>query len=188
MTVDEIFANMTAHMVKGFMLHQDLANYYDFLNLHGFKRCHEYHYFCESISHRRLYRYYVNHYNKLVPYQDIRSEDVIPESWYRYTRQDVDANTKKNAVKSGVEQWVKWEQATKAQYQEWYKELLDMGEVAAAMEISQYISDADDELKRAQRKHMELASVGYDLAYIGQMQDALHDKYKAKMECLVVAA
>ena len=31
MTVEEIFRDLSAHMVKGVMIHEQLADYYDFL-------------------------------------------------------------------------------------------------------------------------------------------------------------
>ena len=44
MTIKEIYAQIAEHMIKGMMIHEQLANYYDFLGLKGYKRCHEYHY------------------------------------------------------------------------------------------------------------------------------------------------
>lgn len=59
MTVEEIFSKISAHMIEGMMFHEQMCNYYDFLGLHGYKRCHEYHYLCETIEHRKLERFYI---------------------------------------------------------------------------------------------------------------------------------
>ena len=118
MTVEEIFATISSHMVKGLMIHTQLADYYDFLGLCGYKRCHEYHALKETCSYRGINRYYINHYNKLVVEQPIENPEVIPQNWYQYTRQDVDANTKRNAVKNGLDKWVEWEQETKKLYEQ----------------------------------------------------------------------
>ena len=45
MTIEEIFGRISQHMIRGMMTHDQLASYYDFLGLRGYKRCHEYHYF-----------------------------------------------------------------------------------------------------------------------------------------------
>ena len=63
MTVEEIYADVAAHMIEGLMIHEQLANYYDFLGLGGYKRCHEYHYIEESVKYRGLYRYFINQKN-----------------------------------------------------------------------------------------------------------------------------
>ena len=44
MTIDEIFAELGAHMIKGLMIHNQMMVYYDFLYLPGYSKCHEYHY------------------------------------------------------------------------------------------------------------------------------------------------
>ena len=181
MTVDEIFKNLSSHIVRGVMIHTQLSDYYDFLNLHGYKRCHEWH--CKKEMHmmRRLHRYFINHYNRLIEEDAIENPDVIPSSWYRYKRQEVDINTKRSAVKSGIEKWVSWESETKDLYQKMYKELMDLGDVAAAKKICKLVKSTDCELKWAQRKHINLVAADYSMSYILGEQDYLHDWYKDKM-------
>ena len=182
MTVDEIFAEVSAHMIKGLMIHTQLADYYDFLGLQGYKRCHEYHALKESCSYRGINRYFINHYNKLVPEKEIENPDIIPENWYRYTRQDVDANTKRNAVKSGLEKWVEWEQDTKKFYEQMYVELMNLQEVSGALKMKELICDVDQELKKAQRYHLNKMATDYNINSIISEQGRKHKKYKKKLE------
>ena len=35
MTVEQIYSELAAHKIKGMMMHENLANYYDFLSLRG---------------------------------------------------------------------------------------------------------------------------------------------------------
>ena len=181
MTIEEIFREISSHMLTGVMLHEQQADYYDFLNLHGYKRMAEYHAKCEMKSYRRLHRYFLNHQNRLIEEDVFTNPDAIPSSWYRYTRQDVDANTKRNAVRTGIEKWVAWEQETKTMYEKMYKELMEIGEVAAAKKIACLLCDADRELKWAQRKHIDLVTADYSISYILGEQTYLHDWYKKKM-------
>ena len=181
MTVEEIFRDLSTHGIKGVMLHEQMADYYDFLNLHGYKRCHEYHMFCEMKALRKLHRYFINHFNRLIEEDAFENPDAIPSSWYRYKRQDVDANTKRSAVKSGIEKWVSWEEETKDLYQKMYKELMDIGEVAAAKKVACMVHDVDCELKWAQRKHIDLVTADYSISYIMGEQNYLHDWYVDKM-------
>ena len=182
MNVEEIYRDLSSHMLTGVMVHEQLSDYYDFLNLHGYKRCHEYHAKLEMKSYRKLHRYFINHFNRLIEEDVFQNPDVIPSSWYRYTRQDVDTNTKRNAVKTAIEKWVSWEEESKTLYEKMYKELMDIGEVAAANKISCLIHDTDCELKWARRKHINLVASDYSIAYILGEQDHLHDWYKKKME------
>ena len=129
-----------------------------------------------------LKKYYINHFNRLVEEKPIENPAVIPAGWYPYTRQDIDAATKRSAVKSGIEKWVAWEKDTKALYQRMYQELMNIGEVAAAKMLSKFIKNVDNELKWAQRKHIELVDADYDMSFIMGEQDYLHDYYKEKMK------
>ena len=45
MTIEEIYSGIAQHMVIGMMIHEHYANYYYFLNLDGYKTCHEYHFY-----------------------------------------------------------------------------------------------------------------------------------------------
>ena len=182
MTVNEIFMDLSAHMIKGMMVHDQMADYYDFLSLRGYKRCHEYHYKHESCNYRKLHRYYLNHYNMLIDEAQIDSPEAIPESWYKYRRQDVDPGTKKTAVKSGIMKWVDWEKETKQLFCKAHRELLELHQENAALFVECFIKDVDCELKWAERKLIELSDVEYSLDYILQEQKSLHDKYKKKMK------
>ena len=178
LNVEEIYKRLSSHMIEGVMFHEKMANYYDFLNLHGYKRCHEYHTLVEMCGLRKLHRYYLNHYNRLIPEERVSDPEAIPESWLKYARQDVNVATKRTAVKDGIEKWMKWETETKRLYQDMYKELMDIGEVASATTLACCVVDVDKELKYAERKHITLMSVDYDIEYIVMEQSDLHEKFK----------
>lgn len=178
MTVEEIFSKISQHMLKGIMTHEQLANYYDFLALMGYKRCHEYHFLNELCAYRGVCRYFINHYNKLLPYADTNGVEIIPKEWYNHTRQEVDMTTKKNAVKNGFMLWVEWEKETKALYENMYKELVEINEVAAAMKVKELICDVDCELKKAEREFLYKKAVDFDMVVIAEEQEKLHEKYR----------
>ena len=180
MTVGEIFSKIAIHMVEGMMLHDQMADYYDFLGLMGFKRMHEYHFLREAADMRGISRYYLNHYNYLVPPQSAKDPGVIPSGWYKYHRKDVDTSTKRQAIRTGMEKWCAWEESTKKMYQDSYSKLCDMGEIAAACKVKELISGVDMELKCADRLHIKLQSVDYDLCTIFLMQDEMHEAYREK--------
>jgi len=187
MTIAEIYSKINEHMINGLMLHDQLANYYDFLGLEGYKRCHEYHYLAENVSYRSLNRYFINHHNMLIPEAKFDNESIIPAGWYSHKREDVDSSTKKNGVKSALTKWVEWERETKKLYEQMYQEAMDIGEVASASKIKCLITDVDKELKKAERYWLNKEATGYDMVYIVEEQEAKHKKYKKKMEeCLKV--
>ena len=178
MTTDEIFKTLSSHMIEAMMIHDQLADAFAFLNLNGFKRISEYQFKKESACYRKLHRYYIDRYHKLVSESRVEDPELIPSSWHNYTRPDVDANSKRNAVKNMINEWVSWEKDTKKLYQGMSKELEEQGEVSAASYLDHLIDDVDCELKKAERLSIDLASVDYDMRYILEIQKPLHDKYK----------
>ena len=113
MTVEEIFSKMAAHMVKGLMIHDQISSAYTFLNLCGYAKCHEFHYYDESYNYRCLQNYYLEHYHKLIPEEKVSDPNAIPDNWYKYTKSEVDVNTKRSGIKNLMKRWVDWEQETK---------------------------------------------------------------------------
>ena len=182
MELKEIYSGIASHMISGIMIHEQMANYYDFLGLEGYKRCHEYHMMKEMCNFRSLNRYFINHHNMLIPEDKIENPEMIPMSWYKYTRQDVDATTKRNAVQTGLKAWVDWEKDTKSLYEDMYRELMEIGEVASACKIKEFICDVDCELKKAERYLLNKESANYDMVMIVGEQKRKHDKYKKKLK------
>lgn len=178
MTVEEVFKTISSHMIEGMMVHDSLADTFAFLNLNGFKRISEYQFKKESLCYRKLHRYYIDRYHKLVEESRVDDPNIIPESWYNYTRPQVDINSKRNAVKSMIDKWVSWEKDTKQLYQGMSRQLEEINEVSAAMYVDHLVEEVDCELKKAERLAIDLASVDYDLKYILDIQKPMHDKYK----------
>ena len=142
----------------------------------------EYHALCEFKTRRKVMSYYLNHHNRLPLAEKAANPKAIPENWYNYTRQEVDAGTKKRAVRDGFAKWVDWEKETKKLYEEAVCSLYEIGEIATACEIKKLVKDVDHELKTAQRKAIALASIDYDMPTIYCEQQEIHDKYKNKMK------
>ena len=166
MTVAEIFKDISAHMIKGLMVHSQLADYYRFLGLKKYAKCHEKHFEEESHNWRCLSRYYIEHFNALIETERIDDPEVIPGDWFNYKRADVDIMTKRRAVENGLHEWIEWEKDTKRLYEDMYSELMNNNMIAAALFISQFICDVDKELSEAQGYHLYKKAVDYDMEHI----------------------
>ena len=77
-TVEDIFSDLAAHMIKGLMVHDQMASYYDFLNLSTYATRHELHYEQENKSYFCLKHYYLKHHKKLIKEQKIENPEIIP--------------------------------------------------------------------------------------------------------------
>lgn len=180
--MEDVFEKVSAHFIKGMMFHDSMANYYDFLNLRGYKRFHEYQFLCDTKNYRKLNRYYINHHSRLVSESEFDEPNVIPDSWYRYKREEVDTSTKKNAIETAMQKYVEWEKETKDLLEKSIKELYDAGAINDACFLKKMLKKVSKELKYAERKKIELSNINYDLDYIMQEQKCIHDKYMEKIK------
>lgn len=174
------FAKASDHMIEGMTMHGQMADYYNFPGLEGFARLHEYHFICETISMRRIHRYFIDHCNRLLPEANATHPNAIPVEWSNFTRQAVESETKSKAVETGMREWCKWEHETKEPYAKSAKDPCDAVEVAAAHVICELVRDVDDECKYADRLALSLSAVDYDMQVIVPMRHELHEKYRKK--------
>ena len=105
-------------------------------------------------------------YHKLLQFNAIDRVEVIPISWYKYTQFDVDINSKRNAIKTMFETWIKWEKETKALITKLCVDLFEINDLAAMEELKKYLCDVDEELADAEKEYLDLAATGFDIIYI----------------------
>ena len=187
MTVDEVFTKISSHMIEGLMFHSQMAEYYQFLGLPGYCQCHEYHYLEETRSYHKIIIDYITCFNKLLPAGKANDPGLIPANWYKYTRTDVDVNTKRTSVKSGLEKWVAWEKETKTLYQQMHQELIKLGEIAAALKVEELIEDVTEELKEAEQYLLNKKATDYDMVDIVEEQKKEKEYYDIQCRSLFLS-
>lgn len=165
MTVEEVFSKLVAHMREGVNFHRDMTDAYDFLGLERLRKCHNHHMKEEMNGCRKLVHYYLRHYHRLLQVQQ-EQQEVIPAQWYKYSSQDVDVNTRRNALKDLMKKWIDWEKETKKIYQEMWNELTNIGEIAAANYVNKFVDDVSEELSAAQQELLEYEITNYDMVFV----------------------
>ena len=65
--LQSLYSELIEHMKKGVEMHEQLADYYGFLNLPGYQKCHEYHMLCELLAYRKAKHEYMREFHQLVP-------------------------------------------------------------------------------------------------------------------------
>lgn len=182
MSCMEIYAEVSKHMTTALYFHTCMSDYFCFIGLHGFKRIHELQYFEEALSRRKLHRKVLDMHNKLIQMRGHDKVEVIPDEWYKHTRMDIDDNILAKFVKSAFKQYKDWEEQTKEFYQNVCCVFLEKGKIADYNLMMCYLEEVQHELKKIYRLCEELNGVGYDVLYIIDIQNRIHEKYKKKME------
>nr|DAV06052.1 MAG TPA: hypothetical protein [Bacteriophage sp.] len=180
-SVEAIFSEINARMIAALMFHDQMSDYFDFLWMKGYKKLHEYQYFAESLERKKLNQYYINHHGKLIPDTYSGQISMIPENWQSANRISVGKSTKQKGIEDGFNQYHGWESETKNLYEHYSSRLREMGAVADAIMVEKLVEDVDKELKKLERIIIDLISSGYDMIYITESQQCLHDTYKKKL-------
>ena len=168
-------------MKKGIDMHEHLMIMFDFLNLEGYSMYQKYRYYDELRACRKLYTFYLNTYNKLLPEQSYEKIEVIPSNWTKYEKMNVDSNTKRATVRDMMKLWIKWEQETKVLLEGKYKELEALNDMYAALMIADLLREVGHELEEAYHKFIDLETCNYDMVYILDEQSYLCKFYKKKI-------
>lgn len=179
---EQVYIELDEHMQKALSFHEQLADYFCFLGLQGYKRKLEYQYMNEVADKRKLHHKYINLHQKIIPLRQVELPQMIPRDWNKYTTTDVNDNVLPKFVKSAMEQYKEWEDKTKQKYEELWQKCMNYGLVADADYISKLVSNVTKEIKKINRMCEQLNGTGYDVTSIHGMQDKYHDKYKSKYE------
>lgn len=179
MTIFEIYTQISSMQIENIMRHEQMANAMDFMGLRGFKRQAEYHYFKESAAFRSTHRYAINHFNKMIYDKNIPNPKTQPAGWEGHTRQELDDSTRRKYARQMFVDWRDWEKQAKQKLHGWYEDASKL-DLPAAEKILKYILDVEEEIKRIERQLVEYDAVGWNMAYIMQKQDEMHDCYEAK--------
>lgn len=205
--LQSLYSELINRMKQGVEMHEQLADYYAFLNLPGYQKCHEYQMLCELLTYRKAKDMYMKEYNQLVQPAYMNNggltnmgnnngnnsmmnnnngmknyaNNVIPTGWYTHTRYDVDASTKRQSIKDGFKKWLDYEQDTKKYLSQMAQKLEQMNEREAAKKLDYLIEHVEKEISEAEDKMMNLESTGYDMNYVLQQQEPLKKKYAKKI-------
>lgn len=206
--LQQLYSELIDRMKQGVEMHEQLADYYGFLNLPGYQKCHEYQMLCELLTYRKAKDAYMKEYNQLVPASNMMNgmanmaanngmnninngnngnynyREVIPQTWYKYTRYDVDSGTKRTAVKDGFKKWVDYEKDTKQFLTNMVQRLEQQNDRESARKLDYLIDHVQKEIETAEEKMMALENSGYDMNYILQQQEPMKAKYADKIRKL----
>lgn len=208
--LQSLYSELINRMKQGVEMHEQLADYYGFLNLPGYQKCHEYQMLCELLTYRKAKDMYMKEYNQLVQPASMMAAltnmsnnnqngmqsnntnmsnnnnyaNVIPQNWYTHTRYDVDASTKRTAVRDGFKRWIDYEKDTKNYLTQMTQRLEQQNEREAARKLDYLIDHVEKEIECAEEQMMALENSGYDMNYILQEQNELKAKYAKKIRDL----
>lgn len=177
---ERVYTTINEHMCKALAFHEQLADYFCFLGLHGYKRMLDYQFMCECAEKRKLHKRYIDIHHKILPVTQVQIPVFIPKDWSRYTVEDIDDSVISKFVRAALKEWKDWEEKTKELYTEQCDILMRANLISDYEYVKTLTMDVEKELKKIVRIMEGLNGTGYDVNMIHGMQDKYHEKYKKK--------
>ena len=166
MALQEIFTKLSNRMVGAMMIHTQLTELFVFLDLMSDikqqkKQLHD-----ETDGLLTLEKYCTQHHHILITANNPPSIDILNLGVLQEANGNLSPDDRVYLIQYGMKEWIKWEKESKIIYENAYRDLMDISEIAAANFIMQYIRDVDKELKNAELLYRVRDAMDWDLPTI----------------------
>lgn len=173
MTRHEIFTILANRMVGAIMIHTQLAQLFAYIDLMPDARRHEQQLQEETHGLSELNKYYSQHHHAIIISDNPPQIDILSMGILKKPNYDLSPDDKIRIIQYGNKEWVDWERQSKIIYEDAYKNLIDISEVASAEFITRYVRDVDQELRDAERLYRVRDTIDWDLPTLYDKQARL---------------
>jgi hypothetical protein len=173
MTTHNIFTKLANRMVGAMMTHTQLTELFNFIDLKSDakrqkKQLHE-----ETDGLLKLEKYAAQHHHILITSNNPQQVDILNIGMLKQQNDELSPDNKIYLIQYALKEWIEWEKKSKIIYEDAYRNLVDMSEIAAADFVLQYVRDVDKELRDAELLYRVRDAIDWDLATIYDKQARL---------------
>lgn len=169
MTLHEIYTALGDRMVGAMMIHSQLIQIFAFVDLLPDMRKQENQLQEETHGYSELCKYYIQHHHDILVANNPPQIDILDMPLLDKSTDDLTSEDKMRLIQYGMNEWIKWEKQSKILYEDSYRNLVDISEVASAEFITRFVRDVDLELKEAERIYRVRKGINWNL-------DTIYDK------------
>lgn len=169
----EIFKKLSNRMVGAMMIHTQLTELFNFIDLEADAKRQKKQLHDESDGLLKLEKYAAQHHGVLITATNPPQVDILNLSMLKKPNLELSPDDKKSLIQYGMNEWINWEKDSKVLYEDSYRNLLEISEIAAADFVLQYVKDVDKELRDAELLYRVRDAIDWDLATIYDKQARL---------------
>jgi hypothetical protein len=160
-------------MVGAMMVHTQLTELFNFIDLKSDakrqkKQLHE-----ETDGLLKLEKYAAQHHHILITSDNPPQVDILNLDILERPNDKLSPDDKIHLIQYALKEWIEWEKKSKVIYEDSYRSLVDMSEIAAADFVLQYVKDVDKELRDAGLLYRVRDAIDWDLETIYDKQARL---------------
>lgn len=173
MTTHNIFTKLANRMVGAMMVHTQLTELFNFIDLEADakrqkKQLHE-----ETDGLLKLEKYAAQHHHILITSDNPPQIDILNFDILERPNDKLSPDDKIHLIQYALKEWIEWEKKSKVIYEDSYRNLIDMSEIATADFVLQYVRDVDKELRDAEFLYRVRDAIDWDLPTIYDKQARL---------------
>lgn len=169
MTLHEIYTALGNRMVGAMMIHSQLVQIFAFVDLLPDMRKQESQLQDETHGYSELCKYFIQHHHNVVVADNPPQIDILNLGMLKKSSDELTSEDKIHLIKYGMREWIEWEKQSKILYEDCYRNLVDISEVASAEFVMRFVRDVDLELKEAERIFRVREGINWNL-------DTIYDK------------
>lgn len=169
----EIFKKLSNRMVGAMMIHTQLTELFNFIDLESDakrqkKQLHE-----ETDGLLKLEKYAAQHHHILITSDNPPQVDILNLGMLKQPNDELSPDNKIYLIQYALKEWIEWEKESKIMYEDAYRHLVDMSEIAAAEFVLRFVKDVDKELRDAELLYRVRDAIDWDLPTIYDKQARL---------------
>lgn len=173
MATHNVFTKLANRMVGAMMVHTQLTELFNFIDLEADakrqkKQLHE-----ETDGLLKLEKYAAQHHHILITSDNPPQVDILNFDILERPNDKLSPDDKIHLIQYALKEWIEWEKKSKVIYEDSYRNLIDMSEIATADFVLQYVRDVDKELRDAEFLYRVRDAIDWDLPTIYDKQARL---------------
>lgn len=166
----EIFKKLSNRMVGAMMIHTQLTELFNFIDLEPDAKRQKKQLHDESDGLLKLEKYAAQHHHILITSDNPPQVDILNLGMLKEPNDKLSPDNKIYLIQYAMKEWIEWERESKIIYEDAYRNLVDMSEIATADFVLQYVKDVDKELKAAEMLYRVRDAIDWDLSTIYEDQ------------------
>lgn len=151
------------------MIHSQLIQIFAFVDLLPDMRKQESQLQEETHGFSELCKYYIQHHHNILVADNPPQIDILNLPLFKKSTDELTSEDKSRLIQYGMKEWINWEKQSKILYEDSYRNLVDISEVASAEFVMRFVRDVDLELKEAERIFRVREGIDWNL-------DTIYDK------------
>lgn len=177
----ELLQKINNNYQMAICVHREIADVFWFTYQYGYALWHEYQYFEESCTQRRIKRYITTTYHVFVPDQLPKGANISEPLLKGKNRKEIKTEESWGIVQEIFRVYKEFEESNLQKYQQIATEIISNGDISTFNFVSEIIKDVKKELVFVTDKTIELAAHDYDMPTIMAEQAEYMERYEYKI-------